>query len=99
MTTSRTGTTTYLRNSALVKRRAKTQGLTHCPLCAVELDYINPRQPNSAETDHIIPVAHGGTDDIDNLTVICLDCNRRKGPGQNPTPHAAADDFPTSRTW
>jgi hypothetical protein len=29
--------------------------------------------------DHIYPVAHGGTDDLDNLQVLCCPCNSRKG--------------------
>jgi hypothetical protein len=31
------------------------------------------------EVDHIIPVSKGGTDDMQNLTTLCLDCNRGKG--------------------
>lgn len=31
------------------------------------------------EVDHIHPVAAGGTDDLENLTTACLDCNRGKG--------------------
>lgn len=30
------------------------------------------------EVDHIHPVAAGGTDDLDNLTTACTDCNRGK---------------------
>lgn len=30
------------------------------------------------ELDHIHPVAEGGTDDLDNLTTSCFDCNRGK---------------------
>jgi len=30
------------------------------------------------EVDHIIPVAEGGTDDLDNLQTLCIDCNRGK---------------------
>jgi hypothetical protein len=30
------------------------------------------------EIDHIIPKSKGGTDDIDNLTVSCFECNRGK---------------------
>lgn len=31
------------------------------------------------EVDHIIPIAGGGTDDIENLVTACWDCNRGKG--------------------
>lgn len=29
--------------------------------------------------DHIHPVTHGGTDDLDNLQVLCRSCNSKKG--------------------
>ena len=28
--------------------------------------------------DHIIPITQGGTDDLENLTLACFHCNRRK---------------------
>ena len=31
------------------------------------------------EIDHIIPVARGGTDDMENLKTACFDCNKGKG--------------------
>lgn len=31
------------------------------------------------EADHIVPRAAGGSDDIENLTTACTDCNRGKG--------------------
>ena len=33
------------------------------------------------EVDHVIPVARGGTDDMNNLKTSCFDCNRGKGGG------------------
>jgi hypothetical protein len=30
------------------------------------------------EADHIIPVSQGGTDELDNLQTLCIDCNRGK---------------------
>jgi len=32
----------------------------------------------SAEADHIVPAAEGGTDSIDNGQGLCLDCHERK---------------------
>lgn len=29
--------------------------------------------------EHIIPKVHGGTDDIENLALACIDCNLHKG--------------------
>lgn len=30
--------------------------------------------------EHIIPKFHGGSDEIDNLALACIDCNLHKGP-------------------
>ncbi|UNX54094.1 HNH endonuclease [Georgenia sp. TF02-10] len=104
MATSRTGTATYLRNSKRVKTQARRSGLTHCPgvdgrPCGAELDYDTPLLPNSAETDHIIPHGQGGTDDADNLRVICRKCNGQRNRTKVPVPVAAADDFPVDPNW
>jgi 5-methylcytosine-specific restriction endonuclease McrA len=32
----------------------------------------------SLEVDHKIPVARGGSDDLDNLQTLCFPCNRGK---------------------
>lgn len=103
MTTSRTGTSTYLRNRGRVLRQAQRDGLTHCPgvpgrTCGVQLDYAVPLTPASAETDHIVEHRQGGSDDVDNLRVICRTCNlwrNRKQPVAIPSP----EQFPTSRDW
>ena len=36
------------------------------------------KDETSLEIDHIIPVARGGTNDIDNLQTLCRECNRMK---------------------
>lgn len=103
MATSRTGTAKYLRNSARVKRQAQADGLTHCPgagqPCGRPLDYDTPLQPGSAETDHILEHKHGGSDDVDNLRVLCRSCNLARNNTRTPVPVAPVDDFPTSRAW
>ena len=30
--------------------------------------------------EHIVPKIHGGTDDLENLALACMDCNLHKGP-------------------
>lgn len=79
MATSRTGTTRHLKNVAAIRAAAIQAGITNCPLCQIPLDYERPRLPNSAEVDHKIPVARGGSDERENLWVICRGCNGRKG--------------------
>ena len=32
------------------------------------------------QIEHIIPKKHGGSDEIENLALACIDCNLRKGP-------------------
>jgi 5-methylcytosine-specific restriction endonuclease McrA len=32
-----------------------------------------------AVLDHILPVFHGGSNDADNLQILCLSCNSKKG--------------------
>lgn len=47
-----------------------------CEYCRVsEADRLSRFQ-----IDHIIPVKHGGGDEVDNLCLACLRCNSFKGP-------------------
>jgi 5-methylcytosine-specific restriction endonuclease McrA len=34
---------------------------------------------NEGTIDHIIPVSRGGTNDVDNLRLLCRSCNSKKG--------------------
>ena len=49
----------------------KTHGC--CGYCGCNL------QLNQMQIDHIIPLAHGGTNDEGNLMASCRSCNHRKG--------------------
>lgn len=79
MVSSRTGLTPHLRFRRAVLRRDQSRGVTHCPLCNVELDYKVSRTPASAEPDHIIPITKGGTNDPSNGRTICRRCNQSRG--------------------
>jgi hypothetical protein len=53
--------------------------------------------------EHIIPRIHGGSDDIDNLALACIDCNLHKGTnltGIDPETNALAELFhPRREEW
>jgi hypothetical protein len=57
---------------------------THCPCCSSELDYglgknnHGKKDYATPSTDHIIPQSIGGTNELANLWVICMRCNRMK---------------------
>ena len=49
--------------------------------------YCGEEHPTSDLTfDHVVPVAHGGRKDWENIVTCCISCNRRKG---GRTPHQA----------
>ncbi|HKV68352.1 MAG TPA: HNH endonuclease signature motif containing protein [Gaiellales bacterium] len=51
-----------------------------CPLCGLPLDLsLGARHPNGVTFDHIIRVADGGGDDLDNLQLAHRPCNTRRG--------------------
>lgn len=33
---------------------------------------------NNLEVDHIVPLSRGGTNDIDNLRILCKSCHRKR---------------------
>lgn len=101
MTTSRTGTTHWLKARARALRLAQGNAVTRCPYCQVELDYNQGRQPHSAEVDHIVPHANGGRNDPENLQVLCRRCNQSKGnrPAPKRATVLAAKPLKTSRRW
>jgi 5-methylcytosine-specific restriction endonuclease McrA len=58
---------------ALVRERAGNR----CEYCGLHQD----DSPLAAlHVEHIIPRQHGGTDDVSNLALACMDCNLHKGP-------------------
>lgn len=59
------------RGSTRAYRKARARVLArnqHCHYCGAP----------ATETDHVIPVAHGGTDDETNLVPSCTTCNQAK---------------------
>lgn len=71
----------YQRNRILlIKEQIQKQDVNYCEYCGrAPLQKYNDGKRNFLTIDHIIPKHLGGTDDLHNLTIACLDCNRRKG--------------------
>ena len=44
-----------------------------CQYCGMAAPYV------TLHVDHIVPVAHGGTNDMENLVTSCMSCNLGKG--------------------
>lgn len=66
------------------KKKLVAQHGDRCYICGIEtVRYqwgVSPRdQPNAQTCDHLIPTSKGGTDDLDNLRIACVACNRAKG--------------------
>src|SRR4051794_4417996 len=55
------------------------------------------------QIEHIIPRKHGGTDDLENLALACIDCNLHKGAnlsGIDPKSGQVAELFnPRTQRW
>src|SRR6266550_6216951 len=60
------------RTRVRVRRRAANR----CEYCELHQD----DSPLAAlHVEHIIPKVHGGSDNLDNLALACIDCNLHKG--------------------
>lgn len=55
----------------------KTNG--KCFYCGIDTSMIEGNDKNAFRVDHVIPVAVGGGDEIDNLVPCCNACNNAKG--------------------
>jgi HNH endonuclease len=81
---------------SLVAERARNR----CEYCQLHQD-DSPLAPLHVE--HIIPRKHGGSDDLDNLALACIDCNLHKGAnltGIDPETQAITPLFhPRRHVW
>lgn len=62
-------------------QKAKTDGESNCPLCALGTDANKTRiyKPNEMDADHVTPWSKGGESSLDNCTMLCVTHNRAKG--------------------
>ena len=49
------------------------------PRCYLTGKIINLNKPDSYNLDHIVPVSKGGTNELDNLQITCVEANSAKG--------------------
>lgn len=60
-------------------RARDTRRQSSCHICGQPIDYTLPHtDPRSLVEDHIIPIARGGPDTLDNLAAAHRDCNSLK---------------------
>lgn len=62
-------------------KKAKADGVSNCPLCAIGGDSNKARiyKQNEMDADHVAAWSKGGATDLSNLTMLCQTHNRAKG--------------------
>lgn len=86
-------TTQRDRDRAVIRR-----GRPPCGICTEPIDYALPHlDPLSFVVDHIVPLAKGGLDTIENKQAAHRACNRVKG--DKTADQLAPRSFVTWRTW
>jgi 5-methylcytosine-specific restriction endonuclease McrA len=82
------------------RTRVRGRAGNRCEYCRLHQD----DSPLAAlHVEHVIPRKHGGSDDLDNLALACIDCNLHKGSnltGIDPrTKEVAALFHPRRQRW
>ncbi len=86
--------------------RAKTRAQV-CERAQNTCEYCHLHQEDSPlaalHIEHVVPKIHGGTDDLDNLALACIDCNLHKGTnltGIDPQTNEVTELFhPRRQSW
>lgn len=62
-------------------QKAKTDGVSNCPLCAIGTDANKTRiyKPDEMDADHATAWSKGGQSTLDNCEMLCVTHNRAKG--------------------
>ena len=61
---------------APTRSRVRERAGNRCEYCQLHRD----DSPLAAlHIEHVVPRVHGGTDDLENLALACIDCNLHKG--------------------
>ena len=85
---------------ARTRNRVRERAQNTCEYCRLHQD----DSPLAAlHVEHIIPKIHGGTDDLENLALACIDCNLHKGTnltGIDPETNEVTELFhPRRQNW
>lgn len=81
-------------------RRHIARGKPPCGICLEPIDYALPyTDPLSFVVDHVIPVAKGGLDELDNKQAAHRICNRLKSDKSETDLRPGPRTFVTWRTW
>lgn len=81
-------------------RRAIARTKPPCGICGHLIDYTLPHlDPASFTVDHIVPIARGGLDVIDNKQAAHRRCNRDKWHMITDEQTDGPRTFVTSRSW
>ena len=87
--------TERIRGRTLQRLRTRImQGQPLCRACDAK-GFVTP----SAEMDHIVPLFMGGSNDDDNLQMLCVECHRKKSAddlGVRYKPTIGVDGWPIS---
>ena len=83
-----------------IKARVRERAGNACEYCQLDQD----DSPLAVlHIEHVIPKIHGGSDDLENLALACIDCNLHKGPnltGIDPDTGAVSELFhPRRHVW
>jgi hypothetical protein len=86
--------------SPSAKARVRERAGDRCEYCQLHQE----DSPLAAlHVEHIVPKVHGGTDDLENLALACIDCNLHKGPnltGVDPQTQQVTELFhPRRHRW
>jgi len=85
---------------AETRRLVRIRALNACEYCGL----LQTHSPLAAlQIDHVLPLKHRGTDELENLALACIDCNLSKGSniaGIDPATGATTELFhPRSQLW
>ncbi|WP_138999467.1 HNH endonuclease [Rhodococcus zopfii] len=95
--------------SVTLRRRHRAYFRRHkppCHLCGKEIDYtLHYRNPMAFVVDHVVAIARGGSDDINNKAAAHRVCNESKGAKgvdewrAGSKPRTEPRHYVTWRTW